>query len=246
MMATPPFLKTVGALATLVLICGAAPAKADAMMSPVFLPIGQTIYAPVQSFAALRFDGITRQTHDLSCGAAALATLLSGYFGRNVSEKSIIDAILANAKVEDKAKIAEGGFSMLELKRHAEGGGLIAGGFRARSGADLRSLRAPAIALVTNRGYSHFVVIRRVVGDDVFIADPAFGNRVEPLAQFTKSWNKVFLVAVDPRQSQLPQERQLAMQAFRNASPQGRDSRGIQASLNRPTSIPLGNVIGEY
>jgi uncharacterized protein len=221
-------------------------AKADPQSGVVNLPRDQTIYAPVRSFAALRFDGIVRQTHDLSCGAAALATLLRGYFGHDVTERGTIDAILATTSDEDKAKISEGGFSMLELKRNAEGRGLVAGGFRARNAEELRSLRAPAIVLVTNRGYSHFVVVRRIVGNDVFIADPAFGNRVEPISRFSESWNKVFLVAVDPRQAQLPEATRISMQEFRNASPQGRDARGLQASLNRPNSTPLQNVTGEY
>jgi uncharacterized protein len=230
----------------LVGLMAANSAMADTLAPPVNLPIGQTIEAPVRSFAALRFDGIVRQTHDLSCGAAALATLLHGYFGLNVSEKGVIDTILASASEEDKAKIGEGGFSMLELKRHAEAQGLVMGGFRARGAEELRNLRAPAIVLVTNRGYSHFVVVRRVVGNDVYIADPAFGNRVDPISRFTQSWNKVFLVAVDPRQAQLPEARRISMQTFRNASPQGRDARGLQASLNRPNSIPLEHVTGEY
>jgi uncharacterized protein len=221
-------------------------AGAQSLNTSVALPNSQTVYAPVRSFAALRFDGIVRQTHDLSCGAAALATLLHGFFGRDVSEKSVIDAILATATEEDKAKIAEGGFSMLELKRKAESVGLVAGGFRARNAEELRSLKAPAIVLVNNRGYSHFVVVRRVVGDDVFIADPAFGNRVETLSRFTASWNNVFLVAVDPQQAALPAQTRLAMQTFRNASPQGRDSRALLASLSRPTSVPLAHVTGEY
>lgn len=224
----------------------AGPVFADATLGPVAIPSGQTIYAPVQSFAALRFDGIVRQTHDLSCGAAALATLMRGFFSRDVTEKGIVDSILLTANADDKLKISEGGFSMLELKRYAEASGLVAGGFRARAAEELRSLRAPAIVLVTNRGYSHFVVVRRVVGDDVFIADPAFGNRVEPLSKFGQSWNKVFLVAVDPRQNEISPAGRLAMQTFRNASPQGRDARGIQASLNRPTTIPLEHVTSEY
>jgi uncharacterized protein len=241
-----PLKSRLATLASALILCSATTAIADPTMSPVALPIGQTIYAPVQSFAALRFEGIVRQTHDLSCGAAALATLLRGFFGRDVTEKSVIDTILATTNDEDKAKISEGGFSMLELKRNAESTGLIAGGFRAKSAEELRSLRAPAIVLVTNRGYSHFVVVRRVVGNDVFIADPAFGNRVEPLSHFSRSWNNVFLVAVDPRQAQLPHETLIAMQTFRNASPQGSDARGLQASLSRPISIPLEHVTGEY
>lgn len=245
-MAHRPFLKLASIVGFASLIISSSPALADPMLGPVAIPSGQTIYAPVQSFAAMRFDGIVRQTHDLSCGAAALATLMHGFFARETSEKSIIDAILATASVEDKAKISEGGFSMLELKRYAEAAGLVAGGFRARAAEELRSLRAPAIVLVTNRGYSHFVVVRRVVGNDVYIADPAFGNRVEPLDKFGESWNKVFLVAVDPRQADIPQTTRIAMQTFRNASPQGRDARGLQASLNRPTTIPVEHVTSEY
>jgi uncharacterized protein len=239
-------IKLVVALGSIGFLCQVTPAIANPALGPVALPIGQTVYTPVRSFAALRFDGIVRQTQDLSCGAAALATLLHGFFGRSVSEKNVVDAILATASEDDKTKIADGGFSMLELKRHAEAGGLIVGGFRARSAEELRNLRAPAIVLVTNRGYNHFVVVRRVVGNDVFIADPAFGNRVESLSHFARSWNNVFLVAVDPRQAQLPQETQIAMQTFRNASPQGRDVRGLQTSLSRPTSVPLEHVAGEY
>jgi uncharacterized protein len=245
-MTNSPIAARLFACAMISALCAPWAALAENLAPPVSLPIGQTIEAPVRSFAALRFDGIVRQTHDLSCGAAALATLLRGYFGHDVTEKLVIDNILANTSEEDKVKIGEGGFSMLELKRHAEARGLIVGGFRARNAEELRSLRAPAIVLVTNRGYSHFVVVRRVVGNDVYIADPAFGNRVDPIARFTQSWNNVFLVAVDPRQAQLPDATRISMQAFRNASPQGRDARGLQASLNRPNSVPLQHVTGEY
>jgi uncharacterized protein len=233
-------------LASIGLCLSGGQSVAQSLNTSVMLPYSQTVYAPVRSFAALRFDGIVRQTHDLSCGAAALATLLHGFFGRDVTEKSIIDAILATASEDDKAKIAEGGFSMLELKRKAETVGLVAGGFRARNAEELRSLKAPAIVLVNSRGYSHFVVVRRVVGDDVFIADPAFGNRVETLTRFAASWNNVFLVAVDPQQASMPEHTRLAMQTFRNASPQGRDVRALQVSLSRPASVPLAHVTGEY
>ncbi|MFI4934569.1 MAG: C39 family peptidase [Caulobacterales bacterium] len=156
------------------------------------------IEAPVKSFVEMRFVGIERQTLDLSCGAAALATLLHSYFGLQADEASVIRGILAGASPDDAKKIAASGFSMLELKRFAESEGLVAGGFKTKSSADLRKLRAPVIALVNSRGYNHFIVVRSVRGDQVAIADPVFGNRTETLAQFAKRWNGVILVAVAP------------------------------------------------
>ncbi|HEX4196454.1 MAG TPA: C39 family peptidase [Caulobacteraceae bacterium] len=166
--------------------------------SVMALPGGAQADVPVKTYVQLRFKGIERQTKDLSCGAAAMATLLKGYFGIPVSETAVITAMLASASPQDARDIAQNGFSMLELKRYAESWGLTAGGFRANRAEELRKLRAPVIALIDSRGYNHFVVIRRVRGDQVAIADPAYGNRVESLKAFGKRWDQVILVAVAP------------------------------------------------
>jgi uncharacterized protein len=174
-------------------------ARAEEAASVVPLPLqGPYIEAHVASYAELRFKGIVRQSMDLSCGAAALATLMHGYFGLDVDEKTIIKSILTSASPDDAKKISEAGFSMLELKHYAESQGLVAGGFRSAKATDLRKLRAPAIALINSRGYKHFVVIRHARGDEVAIADPVFGNRTESLESFAKRWDNVILVAVAP------------------------------------------------
>jgi uncharacterized protein len=163
------------------------------------LPGGTVTVAPVRSFAAMRFDRVVRQSFDLSCGAAALATLMEHYWGRDdMSERQIIDAVIAAAPESEKDQIANAGFSMLELKRHAEREGFIAGGFRLTDVNQIASLRAPAITLINSRGYAHFVVIKGVANGRVFIADPAFGNRAVPLQQFGREWNQTILVIVDP------------------------------------------------
>ncbi|MFI4975126.1 MAG: C39 family peptidase [Caulobacterales bacterium] len=150
------------------------------------------------SYAERRFIGVVRQSFDLSCGAAALATLLQGYFGLPADEQTVITGMLQGVSPEDAQKIGEDGFSMLELKHYAESRGLIAGGFKTGDAAELRKLKAPVIALINTRGYNHFVVIRHVRGNEVSIADPVFGNRVEDLTAFAGHWNKVILVAVAP------------------------------------------------
>ena len=45
-------------------------------------------------------------------------------------------------------------------------------------------------------GYKHFVVLKRLVGDQVFIADPALGNKVLPLDKFMDSWDTRTVFAV--------------------------------------------------
>ncbi len=166
------------------------------------LPVqgSQRIVADVRSVSELRFARMERQRTDVSCGAAALATVLRHFYGRSdATEAAIIESILANATEEQKRSIARSGFSMLELKRQAEALGYVAGGFKLDDAAKLASLRVPAITLINVRGYSHFVVVRKLEGNNVLIANPAFGNRVTSKAAFARMWRGVVLVVVDPK-----------------------------------------------
>lgn len=179
-------------LATLAVAIGlaAAPAKALDLMAA---PSGALFRVPVKSLVDLRFRQMVRQQHDLSCGAAALATILRHFYGRPVDEKDVIEQVAA---IGDAEKIAKSGFSMLELKRAAEEFGFAASGFRVPDAERLRSLKVPAITLLNTRGYAHFVVIKGVLGDRISIADPAFGHRLETLEDFSKGWGNVLLVLV--------------------------------------------------
>jgi hypothetical protein len=204
----------------------------------IALPGGAQADVPVKTYVQMRFKGIERQTKDLSCGAAALATLLNGYFGIPVGETEVITAMLANASPQDARDIAQNGFSMLELKRYAESWGLTAGGFRANRTEELRKLRVPVIALINSRGYNHFVVIRRVRGDQVAIADPAYGNRVESLKAFGKRWDQVILVAVAPGRP--------VNVAFTEGFQVPTDPRAVQLFLTRSYSPALSYGPGDF
>lgn len=155
---------------------------------------------PVRSYADIRFENIVKQTYDISCGAAALATLLRYYYGRVIDEKQVIEDILRGSSEEDKANIAKFGFSMLELKRAGERYGFVSAGFKLTDAAKLRKLEVPALTLINIRGYNHFVVIKGVKENQVLIADPAFGNRVRAVDRFAKEWNSVVLVFVHPQE----------------------------------------------
>jgi hypothetical protein len=156
---------------------------ASAATLPVPVP-GQALFnVRVRSFVELRFENVVRQAYDVSCGAAALATLLQYYYGEQVTEREVIEAMF---EAGNKDKIRQEGFSLLEMKRFAERRGYVSRGYRIADVHRLRELTVPAISLVTVRGYAHFVVIKGVAQGQVFVADPAFGNRSRPLETFAQ------------------------------------------------------------
>jgi len=55
-------------------------------------------YQPVQSVLEIRHDRVLIQKWDLSCGAAALGTLLRYQFGEPVSEEEIARALMGRAE----------------------------------------------------------------------------------------------------------------------------------------------------
>ncbi len=176
------------------LVGQAALAGAD---PPVPVPGHTLLNVPVQSLMALRFKNVVRQAHDVSCGAAAMATLLTYYYGQPATEQDLVQQML---QYGDKAKIEKDGFSLLEMKRYAEARGFVAAGYRVDNVQGLTKLRVPAIALITVRGYTHFVVLKGVAQGQVFLADPAFGNRSRPLADFGQEWNRILLVVLSRTQ----------------------------------------------
>jgi predicted double-glycine peptidase len=54
----------------------------------------------------------------------------------------------------------------------------------------------PVIALLDIRGYKHFVVLKKVVGDRVYIGDPALGNRIMDKNDFVAGWNGIVFAII--------------------------------------------------
>lgn len=163
----------------------------------VFETEGSRLAVPVRSLKELRFANLVPQSWDVSCGAAALSTLLTYHFGRPVSEYAIATWILRG--VDPQRVRARGGFSLLDLKRFAEALGYRAEGYGGMTPEDLTRLGAPAIVPVHIHGLDHFVVVRGVLGGRVVIGDPAFGNLTVSVAQFERFWKGgiAFVVLAD-------------------------------------------------
>ena len=137
-----------------------------------------------------RFDKVVRQQMDYSCGAATLATLMTYYFNDKTSEQQILKLLVSGLSAEEIASRENEGFSLLDLKRAAEERRYRAAGYRLTLD-QLEKLTAPVIVHVSPKGYEHFALLRMVVGDRVFLADPSRGNFRMSLQRFQEEWDGV-------------------------------------------------------
>ena len=152
---------------------------------------GGSLYSlEVTSYREGRFGTVVRQQQDYSCGSAALATLLSHHYRDPVEEAPIFAAMY---QAGDQEKIRRVGFSLLDLKNYLESRGYRADGFRVPL-ARLSEARVPAIALIDDQGYRHFVVVKGLTRQRVLIGDPARGLKTLPRAEFERMWNGVLFV----------------------------------------------------
>lgn len=164
--------------------------------APAAAEDGQRGVKQVRSLLELRHDRVVRQQWDLSCGAAALATILAYQHGDPVPEAIIAKAMLQ--QTDPQLVQARLGFSLLDLKRFVEERGYIGTGYAEVTTGDLVDL-APAIVPVRLSTYDHFVVFRGRLGQQVVLADPAYGNRIMSVRAFEKVWQKNMAFVVEQR-----------------------------------------------
>ncbi|MHA6203018.1 C39 family peptidase [Dyella soli] len=156
---------------------------------------GETYTLHLTSIKEARFRNTIRQKYDFSCGSAAVATLLTYQYGYPVSEQAAFEEMYAHG---DQAKINREGFSMLDIKRFLAANGFQADGFRVPL-AKLSQEKLPAIVLVDERGYHHFVVIKGMANDRVLVGDPALGTRAVPLSRFMAAWTNGLVFVIHNR-----------------------------------------------
>ena len=156
----------------------------------------------VRSLIEIRNQGVVRQHWDLTCGAAAIATVLTYQFALPVSEQQAAMGMLQRTSpLLVRARL---GFSLLDLKRFAASRGLTAAGYGGLTLDELLAL-APVIAPIRLNGFGHFVVVRGAMGDRVLLADPAFGNRTVAREAFVRSWpSQIGFVVTAPGQPHPP------------------------------------------
>ncbi|MGH9957683.1 MAG: C39 family peptidase [Pyrinomonadaceae bacterium] len=153
--------------------------------------VGGAFNVPVQSRKEGQWGTVIRQQYDFSCGAAAVATLLTYHYDLPTREDDVLQAMV---KTGNQRQIQAVGFSMLDMKRYLDNRGFRSDGFRVKLDK-LAAIGVPGITMIDINGYKHFVVVKGVDDKRVLIADPALGTRVLPRASFEKMWNGAVLAA---------------------------------------------------
>jgi uncharacterized protein len=181
------------ACAVLMLLLGqvvavrAVAAASPGNLSTVSLNDQNSVNVPLHSIKQLKLQRAFRTTwhqqYDFSCGSAALATLLTYHYNQPTDETTIFKAMFAAG---DQAQIQVKGFSLLDMKRYLVANGYLADGVTAPLDK-LVQVHVPAIALISDHGYRHFVVVKGVEGQRVLLGDPALGTRVLDRRDFERA-----------------------------------------------------------
>jgi predicted double-glycine peptidase len=156
---------------------------------------GHTYTLHITTLKEAKFRNTIRQKYDFSCGSAAVATLLTFQYDYPVNEQVVFEQMYAHG---DRKKINKEGFSLLDIKLYLESIGFDADGFRA-SLDQLQNAGLPAIVLIEDRGYHHFVVVKGIRYGRVLVGDPALGTRAIPLDRFNQLWKNGLVFVIHNR-----------------------------------------------
>lgn len=119
------------------------------------------------------------QMEALECGAAAL-DMICAYWGKWIPLE----------QVRADCGVSRDGSSALNIVKAARSYGLDAHGYRYEPEVLREQGLFPCIAHV---GFDHFIVIRGIKGDTVYVNDPAAGERKMTLAEFDENFTGVVL-----------------------------------------------------
>ena len=158
-------------------------------------PSGGYYTLHVTSLKEARFKRTIRQQYDFSCGSAALATLLSYQYDSPVNEQQVFTEMYEHG---DQEKIRRLGFSLLDIRNYLVARGYEADGYEVPL-EKLEQTQTPAIVLIVDHGYHHFVVIKGFRNGRVLVGDPATGTRSMSRESFEEKWQDHVLFVIHNR-----------------------------------------------
>lgn len=185
-------------VAALLVLLAALPQGVVATTPVSVTGAGSSLYTVhLTSVKEARYKATIHQKYDFSCGSAAVATLLTYQYGYPVDEQVAFEQMYTHG---DQVKINKEGFSLLDIKRFLDANGFEADGFKVPL-EKLQEEKLPAIVLIDERGYHHFVVIKGMRNDRVLVGDPARGTRVISQTKFMSMWKNGLVFVIHNRRS---------------------------------------------
>lgn len=141
-----------------------------------------------QSYQGLKYASTVRQQLDFTCGGAALATMLTHYWGRPTGEQEILEIFQArhpDPKVW-KAKINDG-FTFDDIVFAAEVLGYEATGAKVAID-ELAAMNGPVIIHLDKGKFQHFVVLTKAHAGVFYMSDPIVGRVALQRYEFEKQY----------------------------------------------------------
>lgn len=203
---------------------------------------GQRIHAQVKSVKALRDANVVKQGYDYSCGAGALATLLTYGLDDPTTETEVLTAIMAELSKDEEALRKKEGLSLLDMQTFVHARGHKAQGFRLAP-EYLAKLKRPVIVFIRPRGYEHFAVLKGVRGERVYLADPSLGNVRMPAYRFLDMWldekdGRGIVFLAERRDGSWPEPSPLAIRIDGVPAPEVLSARELLETGSRQLSLP--------
>jgi predicted double-glycine peptidase len=199
------WLKSILAAGLVSVVLFPAPARAQSSGAAT----GERESKNIRSLKEIRDEGVVRQRWDISCGAAALSTLLTYDFKDYTPETSIVVWILH--RVDANRVRSRGGFSLLDLKHFSEARGYHAEAFSGMSIEDLALEKTSVIVPIRVKGFDHFVVVKGIFAGHVILADPGFGNTTMRVDRFLTLWKNGVVFVVHPPDERMIVEKNLSV-----------------------------------
>lgn len=158
----------------------------------------------VVTWSELKYQNVVMQKRDYSCGAASLATILRYYWGKDIQEIDVLEALERSLKPQALKDRVENGLTMADLKVVSDRMGFDAAVGKLSGVEKLAESNIPVIVTIqVEPDLSHFVVYRGSVNGFVYLADPVLGNVRMSECEFARQWigKAVFVVTLPGKTS---------------------------------------------